>query len=73
MWCGPADARSGANGRLQQRRTQVVTLLQLFDAPAMVGTCGKRSLSTVPLQPLALLRRVRWYRPSRNALAHRGH
>jgi hypothetical protein len=40
---------------LQQRRTQVVTLLQLFDAPAMVGTCGKRSLSTVPLQPLALL------------------
>jgi hypothetical protein len=40
---------------LQQRRTQVVTLLQLFDAPAIVGTCGKRSLSTVPLQPLALL------------------
>jgi hypothetical protein len=40
---------------LQQRRTQVVTLLQLFDAPAMVGTCGKRSPSTVPLQPLALL------------------
>jgi hypothetical protein len=40
---------------LQQRRTQVVTLLQLFDAPALVGTCGKRALSTVPLQPLALL------------------
>jgi hypothetical protein len=40
---------------LQQRRTQVVTLLGLFDAPAMVGTCGKRSVSTVPLQPLALL------------------
>jgi hypothetical protein len=40
---------------LQQRRTQVVTLLQLFDAPALVGTCGKRSVSTVPLQPLALL------------------
>src|SRR5262249_33148473 len=35
--------------------TQVVTLLQLFDAPAMVGTCGKRAVSTVPLQPLALL------------------
>ncbi len=40
---------------LQQRRTQVVTLLQVFDAPAMVGTCGRRSVSTVPLQPLALL------------------
>ncbi len=53
-----AESTPGAKRRslyLQQRRTQVVTLLQLFDAPAMVGTCGKRSLSTVPLQPLALL------------------
>jgi hypothetical protein len=53
-----AEDAAGAKRRsvyLQQRRTQVVTLLQLFDAPAMVGTCGKRSLSTVPLQPLALL------------------
>jgi hypothetical protein len=40
---------------LQQRRTQVVTFLQLFDAPAIVGPCGKRSPSTVPLQSLALL------------------
>jgi hypothetical protein len=40
---------------LQQRRTQVVTFLQLFDAPAIVTTCGKRSPSTVPLQSLALL------------------
>jgi len=40
---------------LQQRRTQVVTFLQLFDAPAMVSTCGKRSPSTVPLQSLTLL------------------
>ncbi|HEY3788707.1 MAG TPA: DUF1549 and DUF1553 domain-containing protein [Urbifossiella sp.] len=40
---------------LQQRRTQVVTFLQLFDAPAIVSTCGKRSPSTVPLQSLALL------------------
>jgi len=40
---------------LQQRRTQVVTFLQLFDAPAMVATCGKRVPSTVPLQSLALL------------------
>jgi hypothetical protein len=52
------ESTAGATRRslyLQQRRTQVVTLLQLFDAPALVGTCGKRSLSTVPLQPLALL------------------
>jgi hypothetical protein len=40
---------------LQQRRTQVVTFLQLFDAPAIVSTCGNRSPSTVPLQSLALL------------------
>src|SRR5262249_20535027 len=40
---------------LQQRRTQVVTFLALFDAPSIVTTCGKRSPSTVPLQSLALL------------------
>jgi hypothetical protein len=40
---------------MQQRRTQVVTFLQLFDAPSIVSTCGKRSPSTVPLQSLALL------------------
>jgi hypothetical protein len=40
---------------LQQRRTQVVTLLQLFDAPSIVGSCGARTSSTVPLQSLALL------------------
>jgi hypothetical protein len=40
---------------LQQRRTQVVTFLQLFDAPAIVGSCGMRTTSTVPLQALALL------------------
>ncbi|WP_020468809.1 DUF1549 and DUF1553 domain-containing protein [Zavarzinella formosa] len=40
---------------LQQRRTQVVTFLQLFDAPSIVSTCGKRSPSTVPLQSLMLL------------------
>jgi hypothetical protein len=53
-----AENIAGARRRsvyLQQRRTQVITLLGLFDSPAMVGTCGKRSLSTVPLQPLALL------------------
>src|SRR4029077_20027864 len=40
---------------LQQRRTQVATLLELFDAPAMVSTCSQRSPSTIPLQSLALL------------------
>jgi hypothetical protein len=52
------EKRDGARRRsvyLQQRRTQVVTLLELFDAPSIVGTCGERTLSTVPLQSLALL------------------
>jgi hypothetical protein len=40
---------------LQQRRTQVVTFLSLFDSPAIVSTCGKRTPSTVPLQSLAML------------------
>ncbi|MFO0814232.1 MAG: DUF1553 domain-containing protein [Gemmatales bacterium] len=52
------DTTDGAFRRsiyLQQRRTQVVTFLQLFDAPAIVSTCGTRSPSTVPLQSLVLL------------------
>jgi hypothetical protein len=40
---------------LQQRRTQVNTFLELFDAPSMVNNCPQRSISTVPLQSLALL------------------
>ncbi len=53
-----AEGHDGARRRsvyLQQRRTQVVTLLQLFDAPSIVGSCGTRTTSTVPLQSLALL------------------
>jgi hypothetical protein len=53
-----AENTDGAKRRslyLQQRRTQVDTLLQLFDAPSIVGTCAKRSSSTVPLQSLAML------------------
>ncbi|HYH68633.1 MAG TPA: DUF1549 and DUF1553 domain-containing protein [Urbifossiella sp.] len=53
-----AEKTTGALRRslyLQQRRTQVVTFLQLFDAPAITTTCGKRTPSTVPLQSLALL------------------
>jgi Protein of unknown function (DUF1553)/Protein of unknown function (DUF1549)/Planctomycete cytochrome C len=40
---------------LQQRRTQVMTFLELFDAPKIVTNCSFRSTSTVPLQSLALL------------------
>ena len=53
-----AETADGAFRRsiyLQQRRTQVVTFLQLFDSPSVVTTCGKRTPSTVPLQSLALL------------------
>jgi hypothetical protein len=52
------EARPGARRRsiyLQQRRTQVATLLELFDAPAMATTCAIRNSSTVPLQSLVLL------------------
>jgi hypothetical protein len=40
---------------LQQRRTQVLTMLELFDAPSIISTCGARTTSTVPLQSLAML------------------
>jgi len=40
---------------LQQRRTQVNTFMELFDAPVMVNNCAVRGTSTVPLQSLALL------------------
>ena len=40
---------------LQQRRTQVNTFLELFDAPSIISNCSERGNSTVPLQSLALL------------------
>lgn len=40
---------------LQQRRTQTLTLLDLFDAPAMVTNCARRSQATVTLQSLTVL------------------
>lgn len=40
---------------LQQRRTQVVSMLEVFDAPSIVTTCTRRLPSTVPLQSLNLL------------------
>jgi hypothetical protein len=52
------ETRDGAHRRsvyLQQRRTQVATLLELFDAPAITANCSVRNTSTVPLQALALL------------------
>jgi hypothetical protein len=53
-----AESQDGARRRsvyLQQRRSQVVTFLQLFDAPSVVTGCSVRPTSTVPLQALALL------------------
>jgi hypothetical protein len=52
------EKRDGAHRRsvyLQQRRTQVATLLELFDAPRLAVNCSFRTTSTVPLQSLALL------------------
>jgi hypothetical protein len=53
-------AEKPAGGRrrsvyIQQRRTQVPTILQVFDAPAIVTNCVERVQSTVPMQSLALL------------------
>ncbi len=52
-----ADA-AGANRRsvyLQQRRTQVVGMLDVFDAPSLVTNCTHRVQTTIPLQSLKLL------------------
>jgi len=40
---------------LQQRRTQVIAFLDVFDAPSIVFNCTARSSTTVPLQSLKLL------------------
>jgi Protein of unknown function (DUF1553)/Protein of unknown function (DUF1549)/Planctomycete cytochrome C len=52
------ESRADARRRsvyLQQRRTQVATFLELFDAPAITSTCSVRNTSTVPIQALTLL------------------
>jgi hypothetical protein len=52
------EDQEGAHRRslyLQQRRTQVNSMLDLFDAPTIVSNCPVRGTSTVPLQSLALL------------------
>jgi hypothetical protein len=40
---------------LQQRRSQTLSLLKVFDAPSIATVCSSRPSSTVPLQSLALL------------------
>lgn len=52
------ESHPGAHRRslyLQQRRTQVVSFLEVFDAPSIVTTCPRRSSATIPLQSLSLL------------------
>lgn len=40
---------------LQQRRSQTLSMLKVFDAPSVATICTVRPSSTVPLQSLALL------------------
>ncbi len=52
------DHSANANRRslyLQQRRTQTLSFLNLFDSPTMVFNCVQRPASTMPLQSLSLL------------------
>lgn len=53
----PED-RPGAFRRsiyLQQRRSQGLSMLNVFDAPTMVINCTRRPVTTMPLQSLSLL------------------
>ena len=53
-----AESTPGSHRRslyLQQRRTQVTGLLDVFDAPSVVFNCTFRNPTTVPLQSLTLL------------------
>lgn len=52
------DLQPGAHRRslyLQQRRTQTLSLLNLFDAPAVTFNCVQRPTTTMPLQSLSQL------------------
>ena len=52
------EQAAGARRRsvyLQQRRSQTLSLLKVFDAPAVATVCTTRPSSTVPLQSLSLL------------------
>ena len=53
-----AEDRPGAFRRsiyLQQRRSQGLSMLNVFDAPVMVLNCSRRPVTTMPLQSLSLL------------------
>ena len=53
-----AESHPGVRRRsiyLQQKRTQVHSLLQVFDAPSIVFNNTRRARSTMPLQSLSLL------------------
>jgi hypothetical protein len=53
-----AEDRAGAFRRsiyLQQRRSQGLSLLGVFDAPTMVTNCTRRPVTTMPLQSLSML------------------
>jgi hypothetical protein len=55
---GADESKPGATRRsvyLQHRRTQITSLLEVFDAPSIVTTCTRRLPSTIPLQSLSLL------------------
>ena len=52
------ESTAGATRRsvyLQQRRTEITSLLEVFDAPSIVTTCTRRLPSTIPLQSLSLM------------------
>jgi hypothetical protein len=52
------EAKPGGRRRslyLQQRRTQVLSLLELFDTPSIVTNCTRRSSATTALQSLSAL------------------
>ncbi len=52
------ESQPGAARRsvyLQQRRTQMLSLLNLFDAPAVTFNCVQRPTTTMPLQSLSQL------------------
>ena len=52
------ESVAGATRRsvyLQQRRTEITSLLEVFDAPSIVTTCTRRLPSTIPLQSLSLM------------------
>lgn len=53
-----SESQLGARRRsiyLQQRRTQTLSMLSLFDAPSVTFNCVQRPVTTMPLQSLSLL------------------